>query len=256
VFQILRVHVLLSFLLQPASSFDGMGNKGKVADVSDAFGVADTMSIGDVFGKKQKKSSRKSADPPKDAGSKRAKISSVEEPVPTRPAPAPAASPDASVSKLQGKSRFYAESIRLSDSLVRRQLFGHGELWLTSRPGDYDEMKVYSGSSSSGEMSPAKEETYRIARSLGAASSSRVIANADLRTVGLLPDKAVADFADACAGSFVAPEVERDLLKVTDSSLAKAINFHSVSVRTCALFRSLVPCFFFKFSLIFRSCLS
>ena len=49
-------------------------------------------------------------------------------------------------------------------------------------------MWVYSGSSSSGEMKSAKEETYRIARSLGATSSSQVIANVDYHTIGLLPN--------------------------------------------------------------------
>jgi hypothetical protein len=80
-------------------------------------------------------------------------------------------------------------------------------------------MRVYLGSSSSGEMSSAKEETYRIARSLGAALNSRVIANVDYRTVGLLPTPSAASFADACASSFSALEVERDLLKVSNLSL-------------------------------------
>lgn len=86
------------------------------------------------------------------------------------------------------------------------------------------------GSSSSGEMSSTKEETYQIARSLGAASSSRVIANMDHRTVGILPDKVMADFADACVGSFTTPEVERDLLMVPNSSLIEVVNFHALSV--------------------------
>jgi hypothetical protein len=91
-------------------------------------------------------------------------------------------------------------------------------------------MRVYSGSSSSGEMNSAKEETYRIARSLGIASSSRVIVNVDYRAVGLLPNQVAAGFADACVGAFSAPEVERDLLKVPNSSLIKAVNFHDASV--------------------------
>ena len=40
----------------------------------------------------------------------------------------------------------------------------------------------------------------------------------------------MASFADACAGSFSVPEVERDLLKVPNSSLIEAVNFHAVSV--------------------------
>ena len=83
------------------------------------FGVADTMSVGDVFIRKQMKTSRKYADLPKDTRSKRAKVSSTEEPAPAHPSSTPTASPDASLSQLQGKSRFYAESIRLIDSLVR-----------------------------------------------------------------------------------------------------------------------------------------
>ena len=47
---------------------------------------------------------------------------------------------------------------------------------------------------------------------------------------GLLLDKAAADFANACAGAFSAPEVERDLLKVPNSSLIEAVNFHAASV--------------------------
>ena len=122
------------------------------------------------------------------------------------------------------------ESIRLSDSIVHGQFFGHRELRLRSRPEDYGEMRVYSGSSSSGEMNPAKEETYHIACSLGAASNSRVIANVDHHTVGLLLGKIVADFTNAYLGSFTAPEVERDLLRVPNLSLVEAGNFHSLNV--------------------------
>ena len=56
------------------------------------------------------------------------------------------------------------------------------------------------------------KESYRIARSLGAASTSRVIANVDYRTIGLLPSLSEASFANAFASSFSAPEVKRDLL--------------------------------------------
>ena len=56
-----------------------------------------------------------------------------------------------------------------------------------------------------------------------------------LPAVGLMSDKAAADFVDSCAGSFSAPEVERDLLKVPHASLAEAVNFHtmSMSISTC-----------------------
>ena len=64
-------------------------------------------------------------------------------------------------------------------------------------------MRVYLGSSTSSKMSSTKEETYRIARSLGASSNSRVVANVDYHTVGLLPNPSAASFADACSGSFL-----------------------------------------------------
>ena len=89
-------------------------------------------------------------------------------------------------------------------------------------------MRVYSGSSSSSKMTSTKDETYRIARSLGAASNSWVVANVDYRMVGLLPNQSVSSFTDACAGSFSAPKVERDLLKVPILSLIEAVNFHAV----------------------------
>ena len=98
------------------------------------------------------------------------------------------ASPVVSGPQLQGKSRFYAKYIRLSNNWVRGQLIGHGELRLSSQPEDYGDMRVYSSSSSSSEMNSVKEETYRIAHSLGATSNSRVVANVDYRTVGLLPN--------------------------------------------------------------------
>ena len=48
----------------------------------------------------------------------------------------------------------------------------------------------------------------------------------DYRTVGLLPTTSVASFSDA----FIAPEVERDHLKVSNSSLIETVNFHAASV--------------------------
>ena len=106
----------------------GAAGKDKVADVHDAFNLADTMSVGDLFTKKTKKSSRKANDPPKEPAAKKARPMSAEDPGSARPVPTPVTSPDASGSQLQGKSRFYAEYIRLSDSLVHGQLFDHGEL--------------------------------------------------------------------------------------------------------------------------------
>jgi hypothetical protein len=78
------------------------------------------------------------------------------------PDPNPLASPDVSGPQLQGKSRFYAEYIRLSYNLVRGQLFNHGELQLSSRPEDYGDMWVYSGPSSSNEMNSVKEGLIRL----------------------------------------------------------------------------------------------
>lgn len=118
----------------------------------------------------------------------------------------------------------------MSDNLVHGQLFGHGELRLSSRPMDYGNVRVYLGSISSSKMSSVKEETYQIAHSLGASSNPQVVANVDYRTVGLLLNPSVANFADACFGSFSAPKVERDHLSVPNSSLTDAVNFHAASV--------------------------
>ena len=63
----------LLLMFQASSSFDGMADKAKVVDVYDAFGLAETMSIGDVLGRKSKKNSRKSSDPLKDGGAKKGK---------------------------------------------------------------------------------------------------------------------------------------------------------------------------------------
>ena len=123
----------------------------------------------------------------------------------------------------------------MSYDLVHGQLFGHEALQLSSRLEDYNDMRVYSGSRSSSEMNSTNEETYRIARSLGAASSSWVIGNVDYRTIGLLPNLGEASFTDACIGLFLAPELERDLLKVPNSSLIDVVNFHAASV-SCYVF--------------------
>lgn len=57
-----------------------------------------------------------------------------------------------------GKSRFYHEAVCLTPSMVKGQLLGHGPLILGAKEGDY------------GETNPAREESYRIARSLGPTS--------------------------------------------------------------------------------------
>ena len=68
----------------------------KVADVYDTFGLADTMSVGNVLAKKSKKSSRMSSDPPKDAGAKKARLTSAKEAASAHPTPTPVASPNIS----------------------------------------------------------------------------------------------------------------------------------------------------------------
>ena len=84
-----------------------------------------------------------------------------------------------------------------------------------------------------------------------------MVANIDYRTVGLLPNPSVTNFANARAGSFLAPKVERDLLKVPNSSLIEVVNFHAASVSewvlTCICFVSflylaVVSCVAFLFS--------
>ena len=77
-----------------------MAGKAKVVDVYDAFGLVDTMSIGDVLGKKSKKNFRKSSDPPKDTGVKKARLTSAEEVASVRPVTTPVASLDISGSQL------------------------------------------------------------------------------------------------------------------------------------------------------------
>ena len=65
----------------------------------------------------------------------------------------------------------------------------------------------------------------------------------DHRTVGRLPNQIASSFTNACTGSFLAPEVERDLFKVPNSSLIEAVNFHAASVSgrvfTCIRFVAL-----------------
>jgi hypothetical protein len=65
---------MLPLVFQASSSFDGMAGKAKVTDVNNAFSLADTMSIGDLFTKKSKKNSRKAGDLPKETGAKKARM--------------------------------------------------------------------------------------------------------------------------------------------------------------------------------------
>lgn len=114
--------------------------------------------------------------------------------------------------------------------MVHGVLFGHGPLVLDSRSDDYGEVCVYSDGSSPDEPSPAQEESYRIARSLGAASSAQVLAKVDYVEAGLLPGRLGLEFAEQCSSAFVAPEVECDVLSVSTPDLLDAINFHAISV--------------------------
>lgn len=202
-------------------------SKNKVTDVSAAFDDDDTVSLSDILIRNSnKKNIRSSANLQKNGGSKKQRVAVAHEPTASRPA----AAKEVTEVTQWGKSRFYKESIRLTQDVVSGQLFGHVELLLRSRPEDYGEMRVYSGPSSSGEMGSAKEETYRIARSLGIGSWSRLVGNEDYRAVGLLPSQEAVAFADSCSESFAAPELERDILKVPDTTLMEAANYHAISV--------------------------
>ena len=72
-----------------------MAGKAKVANVNDAFGLADAMSIGDLFTgtKKAKKNSRKASEPLKETSTKKARLASTEEAGSARPIPSPMVSP-------------------------------------------------------------------------------------------------------------------------------------------------------------------
>jgi hypothetical protein len=72
-----------------------MGSKVKIADVDDAFGAANTMSISDLFGKNPKKKTHKAVDLPSDIIQKRPRLSSVAMAAPTRLAFASMVSPEA-----------------------------------------------------------------------------------------------------------------------------------------------------------------
>jgi hypothetical protein len=92
----LFTYVLLLLLFQASSGFDGMAGKAKVANVNDAFGLTDTMSVDDLFTKKAKKNSRKAGDLPKETGVKKARVTSAKEAASARPAPTPVMSHDIS----------------------------------------------------------------------------------------------------------------------------------------------------------------
>ena len=66
--------------------------------MNDAFGLADIMSIGDLFTgtKKAKKNSRKASEPSKETGVKKARLASTKEVGFARSLPSPVVSPDIS----------------------------------------------------------------------------------------------------------------------------------------------------------------
>lgn len=76
-FHFLILKCLPSSFVQASSSFDGMGSKSRIVDVNDAFGAADTMSIGDVLGKNTRKKAHKASDPLSEATPKKARPSSA-----------------------------------------------------------------------------------------------------------------------------------------------------------------------------------
>ena len=137
--------------------------------------------------------------------------------------------------------------------MVEGQLLGYGRLLLESKLGDYGEPRFYSGSSSSEEMDPEKEESYRIARSLRVSSDAQLACGFNFWEIGLLPgdSPATSRFAEFC-NEFAAPEVERDLLGVEDSALVEAANYHLVSVSACSLFSCYYCLLFLPASFLLR----
>jgi hypothetical protein len=108
-----------------------------------------------------------------------------------------------------GKGRFYHEAVRLTPSLAKGLLLGHGPLILGAKEGDYGEPCFYSGLSSLGETDPAREESYQIAHSLGAASEVNLACGFDFRQIGLLPgeNSDAAKFVEHCQKALVALEI-------------------------------------------------
>jgi hypothetical protein len=93
---------------------------------------------------------------------------------------------------------------------------GHGPLILGAKEGDYGEPLFYLGLSLPGETDPAREESYRIARSLGAASKANLAYGFDFCQIGMLPgeNSDAAKFTEHCQKDLVTTEMERDLLHV------------------------------------------
>jgi hypothetical protein len=138
-----------------------MATRARVADPRAAPTGPNAPSVSDVFSRVPKKPSRTSADVTKEGPAMLPDISAIAAAYAN--VQVVSSSKDAMCKSPLGKSRFFRES----RCLARAFLFGHGTLSLESRPKDYGEMRVYSGVSSLDEMSPAREEYYPIARSLG-----------------------------------------------------------------------------------------
>lgn len=136
----------------------------------------------------------------------------------------------------KGKSSFRRTNIKLDQRMVDGQLLGFGRLILSSKPRDYEDIRFYTGSSSSGESDSLKEDSYRLARSLGVASDAEMACGINYKDIGLLSPNtpACSKFMSICGKSFQAPEVERDLLRDADrSSLVDATELHLFSVSAC-----------------------
>lgn len=208
-----------------------MASKGKVADPRSALAGASEMSVGDVLVRPPRKSARSTMAPTAEGGGKRPRIPCTSTP-PFSGDFGAAAHADASVLDpgARGKFDVFEKLVRLTSANARYHLMGHGELCLDLDEKDYGEMQVYSGSSSSSEGDFAREDTYRIARSLGMDSKARLVVHVNPTAAGLLPGREGAALAEACLGAFGAPELERDLLKSSDLELMEAASFHAISV--------------------------
>lgn len=91
--------------------------------------------------------------------------------------------------------------------------------------------RFYTGSSSSGELDSAKEESYRLAHALGVSSDADRACGFNFCDVGLLsPDNAASSKFTKYCSRFRVPEVERDLLAVEDTKLVEASEYLMISL--------------------------
>lgn len=215
-----------SFVLQGTLSSAGMApvKPRQVDRVAAAFD--DDHSIIDLPTFAKAKKGRK-ADADREKTTKRTKLlvsekhRGVEVP-PLRPVKEPAKLKEAANVTDAGKSRVYRESVHVTQEMLDNQLLGFDRLDLSVDLGDYGEPRFYTGSSSSGEMGPRKERSYRLARALGVSSNANLACGFNLNELG---------FAEYCYCSHLLPEVEWDLLQVDGSALAEAASYHAIGVR-------------------------